>query len=794
MDYKHKQLELSFDLNEVNENKDKRTIFIDILLTCMLYIVLIFIVRSMFQLQKIHFVSMIPGLMFIVFLSIFNQRKRYKYLAFIGVILLFILFYPFIFQGLLTILNDVFYAIGIHTGVILPEYMITISTEKIPFVANSSWAYFTLAFSVLFYYLVKYNKVGISVLVVIGTFLLQIIFQLQAHYLLNIMLFFLCLLLIIKKENSRTYTISNVFQLSSLLMLVVYVTTVVALLFIYPSETYEKNKYINNVSNFIIAKIENARYEKNKTNSFTHGDFTRLSELEFHEEEALEIVMDKPTSLYLRGFIGSTYTSERWEELHEETYYTNHGLFYWLHDEGFYAFNQLHNIRNILELDQVGETVQMTINNKNANSKYIYTPYELSSHYTNTEVKPYSDSMLHSTKWFGDRLYSYEVNSDLVSTYPTLASELYERRDDDKLKKYFNHESHYNSYVYQTYTDLPEQIEQLFKNHFELANTEEDSHIAYEKAINFVKSHLNETSTYKINPEPLPEDRDFMVHFLQRTKEGYATHFATAATLMFRYLGIPARYIEGYLVTPADIENVQDFEKISVTGENAHAWTEIYMDEIGWIPVEVTPPYYHVMAPTDLSNYPKGNVQQEKDHLSTAGSSGGATEPTQKIKEKDSDQPKEKKGGNDSLSISKIVFIIVSMLFMITIGGAVGYFIHKRMKVRKRNRLFEQANIDNAIMSLFSYTMFLLRYEGIEGQGGSTNTYVPLIKNKYGSDYARKFQQVIQINQEAVFSEHQTTPQDYQFVYEFKEKTLKQIVKSKNIFQRMKMKYWECIY
>ena len=77
--------------------------------------------------------------------------------------------------------------------------------------------------------------------------------------------------------------------------------------------------------------------------------------------------------------------------------------------------------------------------------------------------------------------------------------------------------------------------------------------------------------------------------------------YATAATLLFRYYGIPARYVEGYLVTPEDVEGVQPGETIELSGERIHAWTEIYVDGIGFVPVEVSPAFEGVMEEADLS-------------------------------------------------------------------------------------------------------------------------------------------------------------------------------------------------
>ena len=36
--------------------------------------------------------------------------------------------------------------------------------------------------------------------------------------------------------------------------------------------------------------------------------------------------------------------------------------------------------------------------------------------------------------------------------------------------------------------------------------------------------------------------------------------------------------------------------EVSITGENAHAWVEVYFDGVGWKAVDVTPGYYYNVA------------------------------------------------------------------------------------------------------------------------------------------------------------------------------------------------------
>lgn len=60
---------------------------------------------------------------------------------------------------------------------------------------------------------------------------------------------------------------------------------------------------------------------------------------------------------------------------------------------------------------------------------------------------------------------------------------------------------------------------------------------------------------------------------------------------MFRLLGVPARYVTGYVVTPEDFTEDGDGYTAQIPDTQAHAWVEVYRAGKGWIPVEVTPGY-----------------------------------------------------------------------------------------------------------------------------------------------------------------------------------------------------------
>lgn len=135
-----------------------------------------------------------------------------------------------------------------------------------------------------------------------------------------------------------------------------------------------------------------------------------------------------------------------------------------------------------------------------------------------------------------------------------------------------------------------------------------------EGAVKALTEYFQENIPYTLKPGMTPYRKDFVNYFLAENKRGYCAHYASAATLIFRYLGIPARYVEGYAIDPTDIagrgEILSDKEysqyydgfsplqtntvvSVDATDANAHAWVEVFDSDVGgWIVAEVTPISY----------------------------------------------------------------------------------------------------------------------------------------------------------------------------------------------------------
>ena len=104
----------------------------------------------------------------------------------------------------------------------------------------------------------------------------------------------------------------------------------------------------------------------------------------------------------------------------------------------------------------------------------------------------------------------------------------------------------------------------------------------YEKAMG-IQKYLRANYAYTLSTKVPPDGVDFLAWFLIGEKQGYCTYFATAMTMLCRIAGLPARYVTGYLAIP-DENGVAH-----VTGENAHAWTEVYLNGFGWLDFDSTP-------------------------------------------------------------------------------------------------------------------------------------------------------------------------------------------------------------
>jgi transglutaminase-like putative cysteine protease len=140
--------------------------------------------------------------------------------------------------------------------------------------------------------------------------------------------------------------------------------------------------------------------------------------------------------------------------------------------------------------------------------------------------------------------------------------------------------------IYKTYLQLPQTLPQRVKD---LATSlVAGSKTDYDKA-RAIEKYLSKNYPYNLDVRSTPRNRDFVDYFLFDLKQGYCSYYASAMAVLARCAGLPARYVEGYMLPPEPTK--ESLTTYIVTNMQAHAWVEIYFEGYGWLPFEPTSPF-----------------------------------------------------------------------------------------------------------------------------------------------------------------------------------------------------------
>ena len=570
-----------------------------------------------------------------------------------------------------------------------------------------------------------------------------------------------------KKRHSAES--SRAFLSGSIMVFLVILVSGIVLEQLLPVADYGSYKLVTEAKKEAQDSINSFRYKKGRINSLPEGQLKNCGAWTASDDTALTVTMDEPDSLYLRGFVGSVYDGSSWTSLDTEEAYRQKNLFYWLHQDGFYGETQLSQARSLVDDDTLsGKISEITIKNKKADSKYLYTPYEISELPSGHEKEtPLTDSTLRSGGIFGEREYSYKANGNLVKDFPVLGARVYQTLAAGETSAYREDESYYNAFVYSQDTSLSGSLETLFRKELGDGGNREQGHTDYYTAITRIRAYLEKNMTYSTATDVYSDKGDFTENFLTETKIGHSVHYATAAALMFRYYGIPSRYVEGYLITPDDIKDKKSGDTIEISGKNGHAWTEIYIDGLGWVPVEMTPEYYKVMEEPDLK------AGLEAKGAKAAPLPETASEPPAEENIRTHWSLKLALFGIEKLILLLLaVFDIFCLVFILTVFGLRIYANHRRKK------LFRGEDDRLAVRAMAGYAR-ILYYHGEEIYSGETEA---------------QYRKISQIGQKAAFSLHGISAEERKDTFLCVEKMKKELQKAKSWYENWIMKYIERLY
>ncbi|MDE6639486.1 MAG: DUF3488 and transglutaminase-like domain-containing protein [Acetatifactor sp.] len=198
--------------------------------------------------------------------------------------------------------------------------------------------------------------------------------------------------------------------------------------------------------------------------------------------------------------------------------------------------------------------------------------------------------------------------------------------------------------------------------------------------------------TYTLTPGELPDSvadaGDFLDYFLLESRQGYCTYFATAFVLLARAEGIPARYVQGYCIP------LGEQGEALVYSNMAHAWPEIYLDGVGWIPFEPTPGYgsarldsWKLRQPVEDSMPDGDSLPGENSESAPAAGDGEYAPDADGTDEEDADSGEEKVTGYSWRLFGYTVSAVLCVCgILLAIDNALGRYRYRRMDPVERYR------------------------------------------------------------------------------------------------------------
>lgn len=145
---------------------------------------------------------------------------------------------------------------------------------------------------------------------------------------------------------------------------------------------------------------------------------------------------------------------------------------------------------------------------------------------------------------------------------------------------YDEREREYSRFVYETYLEIDPELSSALRSLGEDNGIYEGGSV-YDM-IEQIARYIQGAASYDLAFDDFPEGEDMVLYFLTVSKRGICQHYASAATMMYRAYGIPARFVLGFT------QSGQAGRWTTVTTNCGHAWVEVYIDGTGWVPVEVT--------------------------------------------------------------------------------------------------------------------------------------------------------------------------------------------------------------
>lgn len=234
----------------------------------------------------------------------------------------------------------------------------------------------------------------------------------------------------------------------------------------------------------------------------------------------------------------------------------------------------------------------------------------------------------------------------------------------------------------------------------------------YEK-LRAVEQYLQQIP-YTLSPGRVPENHDFVDYFLFENREGYCTYYATAMCVMARLLGFPSRYVEGFAIPAVDSDT------FIVTNEYAHAWSEIYFPELGWVTVDATP----------AAQTPFAVSSSQSDESSSVSASSSLSDDSLSISDDTISQQTADASGPISTKAGTLVWLLMAVCAILVLMLLVCWLQRYR-----HQRYLKRLLLSSDHVMMQGYICEMLRLITLNGHSRLPHETLPLFFDRIQADY-----------------------------------------------------------
>lgn len=489
-------------------------------------------------------------------------------------------------------------------------------------------------------------------------------------------------------------------------------------------------------------------------------------------------------TLYLRGYGGGTYDRGYWLRSRDENLFENIARAYpdeeWSHQLG-YLYYSMYNIMNSYMQHEPGTLERsLTIRHTDHTYRTRYVPYFSQSGFGN-----FSESMP------GYSFIYYELSEMNIS--PENVKPGFESH----LVPYTTIQDAYYKQALAAYTQVPtDQVPRL------TALCEDNPQSDLDSITRFIINTLHSRATYTLTPGWTPFNQDVTEYFLFEKGEGYCVHFASAATLMYRLYGIPARYASGYAIAPAEFEwqesniyhsapteedgrtagvvTTDGYYHAQVTDEAAHAWVEIFIKGYGWVPVEVTP-----SAADTLAVYP-GFEGLDADELAAARSENRSDQrPDSETAETTEETKADETLVSFTLSRTQKTVLLTLLIYTLVLLPifVCGFWLWRRQRLDALN-----------IRRLFAKYLRLLRFSGCPDARDGSEDHLPDWVEEQTQIPAAETRALVAIVTKAAFGTEPATLTEELFVRNLYKQTAARLYARQSHPRKLIFRFWKAFW